>query len=392
MALPLPLLLLRNDSAYRQAAAAEEGSDDFTMFVRVNGEAIYARGANMVALDQLEGRTTDANYRRLVQSAAEAGMNMIRIWGGGSFLTSAYYSACDQLGVLVYHDMMFAVETGQPHLAYVSDTVEKELRHQIRRLSSHPSIAIWDGCNECRVVMHKDDPKPKPDPYYPDGTELYATFVLQTVVEEDKSRIVWPSCPASGWASGVHKLTGLPTGGPLVTRNDSAKGGKIEVHGPYRQGSGISSINPGGGDYLSQPPALPKPGGETGTQHPSVFISEFGSVGMSSFESMSATLAPEHWSVHGGTTEVDQCHGQHTAWCTGGNVMGYRNHMTDNQIHAAFGNSTLLNLSAVGAAAFQEQLYKSMMGQALDMKREMEEQRAVNSFGMLVWQLGEVWP
>ena len=68
------------------------------------------------------------------------------------------------------------------------------------------------------------------------------------------------------------------------------------------------------------------------------------------------------------------------------------NHMTDNQIHSAFGNSSLLNLSAVGAAAFQEQLYKSMMGQALDMKREMEEQRAVNSFGMLVWQLGEVWP
>ena len=47
--------LLRDDSAYRQTAAAEEGSDDFTMFVRVNGEAIYARGANMVALDQLEG-------------------------------------------------------------------------------------------------------------------------------------------------------------------------------------------------------------------------------------------------------------------------------------------------------------------------------------------------
>ena len=59
----------------------------------------------------------------------------------------SYYDACDQLGVLVYHDMMFAVETGQPHLAYVSDVVEAELRYQIRRLSAHPSIAIWDGCN-----------------------------------------------------------------------------------------------------------------------------------------------------------------------------------------------------------------------------------------------------
>lgn len=293
--------------------------------------------------------------------------------------------------MLIYHDMMFAVETGQAHLAYISDTVERELRHQIRRLAAHPSIAIWDGCNECRVVMQKDDPKNSThSSYYPYGTELYATFVLQTVVDEDKSRIIWPSCPAAGWASGVHRLTGLPNGGSLVTRNDSAKGGKIEVHGPYRQGAGISSINPGGSFYELEAPSFKSV--DTGTQYSSIFVSEFGSVGMSSFESMSATLAPEHWGVHGGTAEQDKCDGEHTSHCEGTNVMGYRNHMTDNQIVAAFGNSTHTNLSAVGAIAFQEQLYKSMIGQALDMKREMEEQRAVNSFGMLVWQLGEVWP
>ena len=66
------------DSAFRQRAAAEEGSEDFTMFVRVNGEAVYTRGANMVALDEFEGRTNDANYQRLVHSAAEAGMNCVK--------------------------------------------------------------------------------------------------------------------------------------------------------------------------------------------------------------------------------------------------------------------------------------------------------------------------
>ena len=59
------------------------------MFVRVNGEAVYTRGANMVALDEFEGRTNDANYQRLVHSAAEAGMNCIRIWGGSLFLPQA---------------------------------------------------------------------------------------------------------------------------------------------------------------------------------------------------------------------------------------------------------------------------------------------------------------
>ena len=98
------------DSAFLQKAATEEGSDEFTMFLRVNGEAVYARGANMVPMDQFEGRFSDANHRRLVQSSAAAGMNMIRVWGGGLFLPQAWYDACDEYGVLVYH-----VRTSLPH-------------------------------------------------------------------------------------------------------------------------------------------------------------------------------------------------------------------------------------------------------------------------------------
>ena len=129
------------------------------------------------------------------------------VWGGGTWLPQSWYDACDELGVLVYHDMMFAVETGQPHLAYVSDVVEAELRYQIRRLSAHPSIAMCktvtlslnlvalavsltcsitasgDGCNECQVLL--DTP-----------TGIYASFVMTVVAEEDASRAIWPSCPA----------------------------------------------------------------------------------------------------------------------------------------------------------------------------------------------------
>merc|ERR1712232_965892 len=103
--------------------------------------------------------------------------------------------------------------------------------------------------------------------------------------------------------------------------------------------------------------------------------------GMSSFESMSATLAPRHWSMRGGEPQ-DHCQGVHFAHCTGNNSMGWRNHMCDNQILAHFGNTT--NLDAIGPAAFQEGLYKCMMGQALDMKRQIEEMRSRNGFGALV--------
>lgn len=73
---------------------------------------------------------------------------------------------------------------------------------QIRRLSHHPSIIIWDGCNECHVVIGTP-------------TGIYATFVLTIVAQEDASRAIWPSCPAAGWTNGVNRLTSLPNGSPL---------------------------------------------------------------------------------------------------------------------------------------------------------------------------------
>ena len=67
------------------------------------------------------------------------------------FLPDAFYDACDEFGILIYHDMQYAQEGHSPAVGAPQDP---ELRYQIRRLSSHPSIAIWDGCNECQVVLN----------------------------------------------------------------------------------------------------------------------------------------------------------------------------------------------------------------------------------------------
>ena len=92
----------------------------------------------------------------------------------------------------------------QGHAPLATAEQDAELRHQIRRLSSHPSIIMWDGCNECRVIMNTP-------------TGIYATFVLTVVAEEDKSRSIWPSCPALGWTKGVDRLTVRPNGNTLET-------------------------------------------------------------------------------------------------------------------------------------------------------------------------------
>ena len=97
-----------------------------------------------------------------------------------------------------------------------------------------PSIHC-NGMDECHVVMGQP-------------TGIYATFVMTVVAEEDQSRAVWPSCPASGWTAGVDRLTSLPTGNnPLSTPE---QGPTFETHGPYQHGSGFPSVNGGGGSKV----------------------------------------------------------------------------------------------------------------------------------------------
>ena len=79
---------------------------------------------------------------------------------------------------------------------------DAEIRHQLRRLSHHPSIAILDACNECG------------------GGSLWGSFVSPTMADEEPSRPLWPACPSSGWKSGVDRLSGLPNGKPLVLNGE----------------------------------------------------------------------------------------------------------------------------------------------------------------------------
>ena len=177
--------------------AGRNGQDGFTMRFKVNGADIWARGASVVPMEELEGRATDVAHQRLVQSAAEGGFNTLRVWGGGIYQHDSFYDACDELGVLVYHDMMYPAALY--NLPAVTPTQEAELRHQVRRLSAHPSVALWTACNECS------------------GAGLYESFVMTTVVEEDPSRPPWPASPSKGWASGVDALWSLPNGEPLAS-------------------------------------------------------------------------------------------------------------------------------------------------------------------------------
>jgi len=347
-----------------------DGTGTLGMYWRINGAAILAKGANMIPMEELEGRmAADAHYQ-LVVNAVEGGMNTLRVWGGGIFLPRAWYDACDELGIMVYHDMQYAQGGHSPANTTVQDA---ELRHNIRRLSNHPSIVMWDGCNECHVVIGTP-------------TGIYATFVMTVVAQEDASRPVWPSCPASGWTSGVNTLTSIPNGKPLTT---PVGGPRFETHGPYQHGGGFPAVNGNQGPSMfSSNIPIQVSTDPTGISHANVFASEFGSSVYSSFESMAPTLDEKHWGIHAGMPG-DDCHGGFASKCVGKNPMSDRNYPCDNIIEVYFGKS---NFDLVGAEAFKKQLWQCMTGQALLIKQNIETRRSKSIFGIIVWQFNEIWP
>ena len=122
------------------------------MKFRINGRDIFCKGANWIPADAMPERMTRERYDNLLSSAVAANMNMIRVWGGGQYENEIFYDLCDQKGLLVWHDMMFSCAL-YPATDEFIDNVKAELDYQIRRLNSHPCMALWCGDNECVGAM-----------------------------------------------------------------------------------------------------------------------------------------------------------------------------------------------------------------------------------------------
>ena len=144
----------------------------------------------------MENLQTPERYRDLLKSAADANMNMIRVWGGGQFEHDSFYDICDELGLLVWQDFMFACAI-YPVTDYFMDGVKKELAHQLRRLRDHPSIALWCGDNEClHVANHEKDPVLLER--YVGTCAVRERILSETVARFDPTRPFWPASPCKG--------------------------------------------------------------------------------------------------------------------------------------------------------------------------------------------------
>ncbi|MCF3640087.1 glycoside hydrolase family 2 protein [Rhizobium sp. TRM95111] len=165
---------------------------------RVNGREIFCRGANWIPADALISRVTRDGVRDLLQSAVDANMNMIRVWGGGFYEPDWFYDLCDEMGLMVWQDFMFACNL-YPSTVDFLDNVTAEVDYQVRRLSSHPSIVLWCGDNELVGALTWFDVSRKDRDRYLVSYDRLNRTIEVAMKKAAPGAIWWPSSPASGY-------------------------------------------------------------------------------------------------------------------------------------------------------------------------------------------------
>jgi beta-mannosidase len=158
-------------------------------YFSVNGQKLWAKGDNWLPMDFLHTRVTATQYRNYLRLLMAGGVNLLRIWGGGIVEHDAFYEACDELGLLVWHDFHFACGIYPESPEFLAE-VKLEAEDIVRKLRSHSCIALWCGNNENEVLAVQTRPDQRFHPIYYDILPVVCAAL-------DPDRPYWPGSPAA---------------------------------------------------------------------------------------------------------------------------------------------------------------------------------------------------
>ncbi len=298
----------------------------------VNGLQIFAMGADYIPEDNILTRQNRARTDMLLASAQEAYHNCIRIWGGGYFLDDFFYDVCDERGLVVWHDFMFACASYELDEAFEAN-ISAEIRQNIRRLRSHPSIGLWCGNNEMET-QYETLSWPQTKKQYYDYIHLYEYIIPKIVKEEDPQAFYWPSSPSSG---GNYE-------------NSNAENvGDVHYWGVWHGNEPFTAYR----------------------KHHYRFLSEFG------FQSFPALQTVRRFTEEGDRniySRIMEMHQRNTA--ANGKIMNY------------------ISQTYLYPKNFDELLYCSQLLQADAIRYGVEHFRRFRGscMGTVVWQLNDIWP
>jgi beta-mannosidase len=162
----------------------------------VNDTPIWVRGANWIPDDCFPSRVDRSRYLRRLEQAVDANVDLLRVWGGGIYEDDAFYELCDELGIMVFQDFPFSC-AAYPETPELVAEVEAEARDNIGRLAPHPSLAVWNGNNEC-LWGHEDWGWKDELGDRPWGEGYWFGLLPRVLAELDPDRPYWPGSPWSG--------------------------------------------------------------------------------------------------------------------------------------------------------------------------------------------------
>ncbi|KAG8519394.1 Beta-mannosidase, partial [Galemys pyrenaicus] len=395
---------------FRTVELVEEpikGSPGLSFYFKINGLPIFLKGSNWVPADSFQDRVSTDLLRRLLQSAVDANMNVLRVWGGGVYEQDAFYELCDELGLMVWQDMMFACALYPTDRDFL-ESVQQEVAHQVRRLKPHPSVVIWSGNNENEAALKMNwfgvgDMRT----YLKDYVTLYVHTIRKAVLSGDKT------CPF---------VTSSPTNGA-----ESVAEGWLATH-PYDTHFGDTHFY----DYTQDCwdwRVFPK----------ARFVSEYGYQSWPSFSTLEQTgmrfaktrllreapavtsglgegrgclaplpARPPQSPCGGGSTGL--CELQNRCWVSSAEDWFYESNFSSHRQHHSGGNAEMLQQAALHfklpqnpdpVRRFKDTIYLTQVVQAQCVKTETEFYRRSRSevvrgeghtMGALYWQLNDIWP
>lgn len=314
----------------------KEDAHGLSLTFIVNGVPIFCKGASWIPADALPQRQTRAVLDDLLTSAAKAHMNMIRVWGGGQYESDDFYELCDEKGLLVWQDFMFACALYPASSEFLSEA-RREAEYQIKRLTDHPSLALWCGNNENLGFLNWfPEAKANRDRYIVDYDRLNEGVLGKAVLELDPQRSFWPSSPCGGHGDYSD-----------CWHNDAR--GDMHFWSVWHEGKPFEA-------YTEIKPR---------------FCSEFGYQSFPSLDTIRRYARPEHFNVSAPVMEFHQRN-------PGGNARITENFARYFRFPEGFENF----------------VYLSQVQQALAIKTAVEYWRSLRPIcmGALYWQLNDTWP
>lgn len=162
----------------------------------VNGKAFFAMGADYIPEEHLLGRRCEEKTRRLLEDCRLANFNVIRVWGGGFYPDDWFFDICDELGLVVWQDFMFACSVYELTPEFEAN-IRKEFADNIKRLRHHASLGLWCGNNEMEMFVDERCWVTKASEVR-DYLFMYERIIPEVLGEYDPETFYWPASPSSG--------------------------------------------------------------------------------------------------------------------------------------------------------------------------------------------------